>query len=180
MNNLILNPAAVDSTVKDIIKQISYRYPKSSQLPKAIKNLSRIKDTPSWGNFASRATRAAKSLKGSSKDIIPHIQTRFKMFNDPIMAKQFGQEFVKAKPAVKQAAQTAPAAAPAAAAIPAALGTVGALATVGGAAALGAGAMGYNWYKHNKMLSDWNKRHTANYEQLVKNIQARKKSNIIK
>ena len=155
-----LNPEVVKPIIKDIIKQVEYHHAKAKNLPKAIKGLKSIKGAKSWGDLASKASNASKGLRGTKTfDVLPHIKTRYKFYNDPATsAKSLKPEFVTAPIAAKV------------------LGGAGALAGLaGGAAALGAGAIGYNWWKHNKEINEWTKQNIKNYDFLIEAIRNRRK-----
>ncbi len=155
---LQLNPAVVKSAIKDIMMQVEYHYAKAKGLPKTLKGLKSIKGAKSWGDLASKASKASKSTPGAKAgDVLPHIKTRYNMYNDPAF-KDLKPEFVTTTPLLKTV-----------------IGAGAGLGAVGGAAALGAGAIGYNWYKHNKEVGKNTEQLMKNYDSIISSIKRRGK-----
>lgn len=165
MANIALNPQLVKAITEDIVKQLSFHYDKAKALPQAVKSLKGITDAKSWGDLATRATAAVKKLGGAKTgDVIPHIKTRYRFYTAPgVGANEQGvlpKEFV---PAAGTGLKTV-------------IGTGAGLGAVAGAAALGAGAIGYNWYKHNKEVEQYTKESLEWWDDIIKIIK-NKKSN---
>lgn len=184
--NLILNPTLVKSILIDAGKQIAYHAPKLTG------NLSKINPytVKSWGDLSSKMTKIVGHNKKLVKDVISHVGTRYKMSLDPNFRGVLkGKEFVsrntgliEAKKGLLQKGITKTAGVKTASvktagitgAIKTGIGTGLSLGLIGGAAALGAGAIGYQYFKHDKFLKKSDKEINNQYDHFIKLIRAKR------